>query len=67
MKYIHIQSSPVLEFQKLVVDLFDVYFAPRNVIVGRHSVNNVIVKLVQFLEQVQLFPNLAKLGELRSW
>lgn len=59
-------ASPVLEFHQLVVNLLDVDFTPRNFIVGRDAVNNIIIQFVKLLEQVKLLANLVQLGELGS-
>ena len=53
-------SATILEFQELVVDVFDVDLGPRDVVVVVDAVNDVIVELVQTLQQVELLLDLVQ-------
>jgi hypothetical protein len=50
--------APVLELEKLVVDVLDVDLGPRDVVVVVDAVDDVVVQFVETLEQVQLLESI---------
>lgn len=57
-------SAPILELHEFVVDLLNIDFSPRNIVVAADAVYDVIVQFVQLLEQIELFPYLRQFGVL---
>ena len=55
---------PVLELDELVVDIFDVDVLPAEVEIGGHTVDDVVVEPVEFLQQVELFADAIQLGHV---
>lgn len=45
----HKYTSPVLEFHELIVNLLNVDLAPRDVVVGRNAIDDVIIEFVELL------------------
>ena len=46
---------PVLVFQQFIVDLLDVNLLPQNVVVPVDIIDDRVVQVVEFLEQVEFF------------
>jgi len=52
--YILCSLLPILKFPKFVVDLLNVNFRPQDLEIAVHSLDDVVIKPVKLLEQVQL-------------
>ena len=58
-------AAAVLELDELVVDLLDVDVAPKDLVVGGDTVDDVVVEPVEFLQQIELFADAVEAGQRR--